>query len=156
MDDMIAKSTSIVRGTVTASWSAFTGPIIYTHYKIQVGEQFKGTASNTVEIMIPGGTVGNLHQAASGSPLLNRGDDSIFFLWTSNSGITWIMGLSQGLFALPAGSPAANATATRQASRELMLDPVTGRPVKDNALSMMLSDLRSRVAASLAAQGGVK
>ena len=31
LDDMVAQSTSIVRGTVTASWSAFTGSIIYTH-----------------------------------------------------------------------------------------------------------------------------
>ena len=37
-----------------------------------------------------------------------------------------------------------------------MLDPDTSRPVKDNALSMTLSALRSRIASTLAAQGGVK
>ena len=155
MDDMIGKSTSIVRGTVTASWSAFTGSVIYTHYKIQVSERFKGAASSTVEIMVPGGTVKDLHQGFSGSPLLNKGDEFVFFLWTSKAGITWITGLTQGLFTLPAGSPS-EATATRPPSRELTLDAVTGRPVKDTALSMSLSELRSRVAASVAAQGGAK
>ena len=152
MDDMIAKSTGIVRGTVTASWSAFTGSVIYTHYRIQVSESFKGAASSSVEIMVPGGTVKDLHQGFSGSPVLNKGDQFVFFLWTSKAGITWITGLTQGLFTLPAGSPA-DAVATRQPSRELTLDAATGRPVKDTALSMSLSDLRSRVAAS---QGGAK
>jgi hypothetical protein len=46
--------------------------------------------------------------------------------------------------------------ATRSASRELMLDPQTARPVKDSALSMKLSTLRSRIAASVAAHGGAK
>jgi hypothetical protein len=155
LDDMIAQSPSIVRGTVTASWAAFTGSIVYTHYKIQVSEQFKGTPSSSVEIMVPGGTVKESHQSFSGSPLLNQGDEFVFFLWTSKTGITWITGLTQGLFALPAGSPS-DATATRQPSRELTLDAATARPVKDTSLSMSLSELRARVAASLAAQGGAK
>jgi hypothetical protein len=37
-----------------------------------------------------------------------------------------------------------------------MLDPDTSRPVKDTALSMKLSVLRSRIAATLATQGGGK
>ena len=36
LDDMIARSTTIVRGKVTASWAAFTGSVIYTHYQVQV------------------------------------------------------------------------------------------------------------------------
>jgi hypothetical protein len=159
LDDMINRSTTIVRGTVTASWTAFTGSVIYTHYQIQVSEQFKGVRQNTVEIMTPGGAVKGLSQSFSGSPVLNQGDEFVFFLWTSKSGITWITGLTQGLFSV-GGDGATDRTATRSASRELMLDPDTSRPVKDTALSMKLSDLRSRIAATIAAtsaaQGGVK
>ena len=61
LDDMITRSTSIVRGKVTASWAAFTGSVIYTHYQIQVGEQFKGASRNSVEVMIPGGKIGRAH-----------------------------------------------------------------------------------------------
>jgi hypothetical protein len=46
--------------------------------------------------------------------------------------------------------------ATRSATHELMLDPETSRPVKDSTLTMRLSALRSHIAATLAAQGGVK
>ena len=155
LDDMITRSNTIVRGKVTSSWAAFTGSVIYTHYQIQVSEQFKGAGQNTVEVMTPGGTVKGLHQSFSGAPVLNQGDEFVFFLWTSKSGITWITGLTQGLFSL-AGETGTDLLATRAASRELMLDPDTSRPVKDNALTMSLSGLRSRIAATLAAQGGVK
>ena len=156
LDDMITRSSSIVRGKVTASWAAFTGSVIYTHYQIQVGEQFKGAGQSSVEIMIPGGTAKGLSQNFSGSPVLNQGDEFVFFLWTSKSGITWITGLTQGLFSLAPGDAGADRIATRSASRELMLDPDTARPVKDTALSMSLSALRTRIAATLAAPGGVK
>ena len=155
LDDMINRSTIIVRGKVTTSWAAFTGSVIYTHYQIQVSEQFKGAGRNSVEVMTPGGTAKGLTSSYSGSPVLNQGDEFVFFLWTGKGGITWITGLTQGLFSL-AGEGGTDRTATRSASRELMLDRQTSRQVKDSTLSMKLSDLRSRVAATLAAQGGVK
>ena len=157
LDDMITRSTSIVRGKVTTSWAAFTGSVIYTHYKIQVSESFKGPSQSSVEIMIPGGTVNGLQQNFSGAPVLHAGDEFVYFLWTSNRGITWITGLTQGLFALPGNAdPAVDRIATRTASRELMLDAATSRAVKDGALSLKLSDLRTRIAATLAAPGGAR
>jgi len=150
LDDLIVKSTAIVRGTVTDSWTAFHGRDIQTHYRIQVSERFKGPAQTTVEVIAPGGSVGDLHQNVAGSPVLNKGQEFVFFLWTSKSGVTWITGLTQGLFALSgSGDPMAN----RAGNRELTLDPATGRPVKDSALSMRLSDLRSRIAAKLGTTG---
>jgi hypothetical protein len=156
LDDMITRSTTIVRGTVTASWAAFTGSVIYTHYQVQVREQFKGTGQNSVEVMTPGGTVKGLKSSFSGSPVLNQGDEFVFFLWTGKGGITWITGLTQGLFSLAPGDAGTDRMATRSASRELMLDPETSRPVKDSTLTMKLSDLRTRIAATLASPGGVK
>jgi hypothetical protein len=145
LDDLIARSAAIVRGTVSDSWAAFTGSIIYTHYIIQVGETLKGASRNRVEIVVTGGTVNGLSQNFSGSPTLAKGDEFVFFLWTSKAGLTQIMGLTQGLFALPENG-SSDPTATRPPTRELMLDPATAHPVKDAALSMRLSDLRSRIA----------
>ena len=156
LDDMITRSTAIVRGKVAVSWAAYTGSVIYTHYQIQVSEQFKGTPRDSVEVMLPGGTAKGLSQSFSGSPVLKQGDEFVFFLWTSKGGITWITGLTQGLFSLPPGDGSTDPMATRAASRELMLDQQTSRPVKDAALIMSLSELRSRIAATLAAQGGGK
>ena len=155
LDDMITRSTTIVRGKVTGSWAAYTGSVIYTHYRISVSESFKGEAGATVEVMTPGGAVKNARQTFSGSPLLNEGDEFVFFLWTGKGGITWITGLTQGLFAI-SNSATGERMASRSASRELMLDAVTSRPVKDGALTMGLSALRARIAATMAAQGAVK
>jgi hypothetical protein len=152
LDEMIAKSTSIVRGTVSDSWAVFNGRDIFTHYKIQVDEGLKGPAQKSVEVTVPGGVYGNYHQTPSGSPVLNKGDQYIFFLWTSKAGVTWITGMTQGLFTVDRSS---DPVATRTASRELMLDAATARPVKDSAVSLKMSDLRARIAAK-AGPGGVQ
>ena len=143
--DLIAKSTAIVRGTVGGSYAAFRGPIIYTHYTVAVSEQMKGSSAATLDIVVPGGTANNLRQLFSGTPQLNKGDQFVFFLWTGPSGLTQIMGLTQGLFRLSSDS-AGGIVATRAASTELVLDPATGRPVKDQTLVMSLGQLRSRIA----------
>jgi len=152
-DDLAAKSTAIVRGKVTDAWPAMTGGVIYTHYKIRVAETFKGTVQSSVEIMVPGGTLNGVQQTFAGSPTLNSGDDLVLFLRTSkSSGITWIMGLTQGLFNLSSDGTS-DPAAVRPASRELMLDAATGKQVKDTAMNMRLSQLRSRIAASLSKAG---
>jgi len=154
MDDLIAQSTAIVRGTVVDSWAAPTGSVIYTHYKIQVSESLKGLRQGSVEVVVAGGVVNNLSQSFSGSPTLNKGDQFVLFLWTSRAGLTQIMGLTQGLFAIAPGA-STDPMATRAATRELMLDAKTAQPVKDAVLSMHLSDLRSLIANTLQASQGV-
>jgi len=148
LDDLIGKSTAIVRGKVTGSSAAFTGPVIYTHYTIQVEESLKGNNQGTVDVVVPGGTANGLRQSFAGAPAFHTGDEFVFFLYTGKSGLTTVTGLTQGLFALP-GDAGADPTATRNATREMMLDPASGRPVKDQTLTMKLSDLRSRIAAGL-------
>ncbi len=73
LDDMINRSTMIVRGKVTASWAAFSGSVIYTHYQVQVSEQFKGASRTSVEIMTPGGTVKGLQPELFGFPSAKSG-----------------------------------------------------------------------------------
>ena len=41
-DDLVQKSTAIVRARVTGSYSAARGSLIYTYYKIQVLDRWKG------------------------------------------------------------------------------------------------------------------
>ena len=150
MDDMISKSSAIVRGKVATSWAAYSGRNIFTHYTIQVSERFKGTGGNSVEIVVPGGVINNLRQSFPGTPALAPGDEDVFFLWTSRAGLTQVLGLTQGLFQLASGG-AQDPVATRSATRELMLERGTGRPVKDQTLVMHLSELRSQIASTLAA-----
>jgi hypothetical protein len=152
LTDMIQQSTAIVRGTVTSSHVTQQGRLIYTHYTVQVTELFKGSSASSVDIVVPGGTLNNVRQSFAGTPSFQAGDDYVFFLWTGPSGMTHIVGLTQGLFAMSETS-SRNPVATRAASSEVMLDPATGHQVKDQTLIMNLSDLRSVIAKSLSGAG---
>jgi hypothetical protein len=142
LEDMIAQSTSIVRGKVNASSTQFHGPVIYTHYKIQVAERYKGANSSEAEIIVPGGSVNGVRQDVAGAPQLNAGDTYVLFLWKGNSGWTHIIGLTQGLFQVGDGDDPA---AVRIPSAELMLDRATGHAVKEDRLSLRLSELKARI-----------
>jgi hypothetical protein len=144
LDDMIAKSTSIVRGKVASAYAAASGPVIYTNYTVEVSERLKGAAGSSVQVSVPGGVANGLRQTFSGAPTLNLGDEFVFFLFTGRDGRTAIIGLTQGLFALPSDG-SSDPLSTRSASRELMLDRTSGRPVKDQTMVMRLSELRTRI-----------
>jgi hypothetical protein len=150
LDDMTSKSTIIVRGKITGSSTAFSGtaPVIYTHYSIKVYEWLKGLGPKSLDVVVPGGVVNQVRQSFSGAPTFNSGDEYVFFLWTSQAGITQVIGLTQGLFSV-AQDGSLDPVATRSASHELMLDQRTGLPVKDQPMVMHLSELRSRISTAL-------
>lgn len=148
MADMIGQSTSIEHAKVVGAWTAFSGPVIYTHYRLQVSERWKGAA--ITEIVLFGGEAGGVRQVYSGVPQLNAGDDFVFFLWTNKAGMTHVVGLTQGLFAV-ARDGSADPGVTRPASHEHMLDARSGRQVQDQTLGMKLSQLRSQVSGALGA-----
>jgi hypothetical protein len=150
MNDLIAKSTAIVRGTVQASYTAFSGPVIFTHYRVQVVEKWKGAAGATVDVAVPGGVVNGIRQTYSGAPQFQPGDGYVLFLWTGKSGMTQIMGFSQGAFAV-AQDGSSDPSLTRNPTRELMLDPATHAQVTDRPVTMRLSELRSLVENALGA-----
>jgi hypothetical protein len=129
-----------------------SGPVIYTHYQIQVSERYKGAAQSTVDLAILGGVFNGIRQVWGGAPKLNAGDEYVFFLWTGKSGLTQVMGLSQGLFAV-AQDGSKDPAVTHAATHETMLDHNTGRPVQDHTLTMPLSGLKAEISAALAPQG---
>ena len=65
------------------------------------------------------------------------------FLWTSRSGLTQIIGLSQGLFSVMQNS-GGDAVLVRPAITELMVD-ASGHVINSQAVTINLSDLRSRI-----------
>jgi hypothetical protein len=83
LSDMIGQSTAIEHAKVVTSWAAFSGPVIYTHYQLQVSERWKGSA--ITEIVVYGGVANGIRQAYAGAPQLNPGDDYVFFLQQSRS-----------------------------------------------------------------------
>ena len=53
--DMIGQSTTIEHAKVVGAWAAFSGPVIYTHYKLQVVRKGK-----SLEMSIAGQQIGVL------------------------------------------------------------------------------------------------
>jgi hypothetical protein len=148
LDDLIKQSTAIVRGKVLNSYTATSGPVVYTHYRVQTSETLKGTARATVEFQLPGGVSNNMRQNFAGVPQFQPGDEFVFFLWTGKSGATQVLGLTQGLFSVAPGG-ASDPVTTRAASHEVMLEHGTGKQVKDQTLTMRLSELRTLIQSTL-------
>ena len=153
MNEMAQQATAIVRARVVSSSASFTGSTIYTHYKLQVTETWKAAqGAAPAEIMVPGGVANGYRQSFPGAPLLHAGSEYVLFLWTSQAGITHIIGLTQGLFNV-ATQTNGSVQATRQPSGETMLD-ASGWQVEDRGLQMGLADLKAGVAQALSAAAG--
>jgi len=153
LDDMIRLSTAIVHGKAQRTSSSYRNSIIYTNYQVQVTETLKGSAASQLDIVVPGGAANRLQQTFAGAPTLAPGQDYVLFLWTSKSGLTQIIGLSQGLFGVGT-NPSGQLMVSRGASTEPMVN-AAGQPVSDSAMQMLLSDLRIRIQKTLSA-GGAK
>lgn len=146
MDQMIDQSTEIVRARLISSAGVARGPVIYTAHQLQVLESLKGKLPAQTVVYTPGGTAMGLQQSFSGSPELKQGQEYVLFLWMGKSGLRQVIGLSQGAFTLRQNA-AGEMVAAREPSRELMLSPDSGTPVKDDLLSVRLTELRRRVGA---------
>lgn len=148
LDDLVQQSTAIVRGRVVGSYTGFRGSVIYTHWKVQVVERWKGSTAAAVEVLIPGGVNGAYRQSVTGAPRLIEGKEYLLFLWTSKTGPTFLTGLTQGLFDLP-NNDAGEVMATRAASSEIMLERGTWQPVKDEPVEMRLREMSSRIVSAM-------
>jgi len=143
MDDLIRQSTAVLRVKVRGSYTALRGADIYTFYKLSLVENLKTGGTEPTELAVQGGAYHGVRQVVAGAPALAIGQEYVVFLLTSRSGLSVILGLAQGLYQMTldaAGQPAL----TRPAAFEHMVDQ-NGRTVNDQAITMGLGDLRSRI-----------
>ena len=144
--DLVQKSTDIVRAKVLGYDTSFRGTpgrggILYTHYTVQVLERWKGNPAAQMDVAVPGGYLQNVRQTFPGAPTLDQNVEYVFFLWTSRSGLTQIMGLSQGLL-IEKVDAGGDIVLSRNASSEPMVDS-SGQAVSDTSFTMSLSAFRS-------------
>jgi len=151
LEDMAQQSTAIVRARVIGSRMAARGAgnaaDIYTYFQLQVLETWKSSGHAPAEVAIPGGVSNGIRQVATGAPELKAGQEYVLFLWTGRSGLTQVIGLTQGVFRL-SEEGSGGGVAQRPAASELMLNS-SGSPVEDRPVSIQLQDLRSRVRKAL-------
>jgi hypothetical protein len=143
LSDITSSATAIVRARVTGSSTSRIGPTIYTHYQLQTSETWKGTAP--AEVLLPGGTYSGLRQSFPGVPQLTIGNEYVLFLWTSpTTGITHIVGFSQGIFNVTQQSDG-SVLASRPATSETMHNAI-GVEVRDQPVSMTVNAMKASVA----------
>ncbi len=143
-EEMVAKSTSIVRGRIALSSVKKHGAIFYSHYTVQVAEQFKGPSAKVIDVVLPGGTIGRSQQTFSGVPTIAADSELVLFLWTSKSGLTHIIGMTQGMFQVTKDATGATIF-SRDAIREGLIDARTGRAANDGGIRMTSTEFATRV-----------
>jgi hypothetical protein len=143
-DEMVSKSTSVVRGKIALSSVRQHGAIYYSHYTVQVSEQYKGPTAKMIDVVLPGGTIGRNQQTFSGVPVFAADTELVLFLWTSKGGLTHVIGLSQGVFQVSKDATG-KMIFSREAIREGMVDGRTGRPVSDGGMRFTAAEFAARV-----------
>jgi len=146
LDDLIQKSTAIVQAKVVGSYADFRGAEIFTHWKLDIEQQWKG--AHQAEVLVPGGSARGYRESVPGAPQLTAGKEYVLFLWTSKSGATYLTGWGQGVFELSKDS-AGKLMATRAAAAETVVEHGTWRPVRDDGVQMPLQELAGRISATL-------
>jgi hypothetical protein len=147
MNDLILQSTAIVRAKITGSRTAAVGKDIFTYYQLQVSDTLKNGGILPAEFAVPGGVYGNLRQIGIGSPVFTEGQEYVLFLWTNRSGMTQVIGLTQGMFNLTQDASGATVL-NRPAIADQMLDK-SGKAVTDQPVTMKWSELRSMIVKTL-------
>ncbi len=146
-EEMVAKSTAIVRAKIGAATGRHNGALVYTHHRIAILETWKGSLGIVADIVVPGGQIGRLQQTVAGAPVLPVGDELILFLWTSPGGLTHVIGLSQGVFQLE--RDAAGSVTLNRGPLAASLVTAAGRPTSDDGMRMGLTEFKSRVSSAL-------
>jgi hypothetical protein len=141
--EMSQQSTSIVRAKVTGVSAALKGSDAYTLYQLQIWETWKRGALTPNAVAVPGGVAGGIRQVVPGAPALQPGAEYVLFLWTGRSGLTQIIGLSQGVFRI-AGENGRPIETQRDAKPNVKLDPqVTRIGSQERMVDRQGKDVRS-------------
>ena len=143
LDELIQKSTGIVRGRVAGSYTVRRGSLNYTLVRVKVLERWKGPEQATIEVTLPGGVVSGVRQTIAGVPELTEGAEYIFFLWTGRNQLTQLLGLSQGVLDITRDTQGIKLSRSRVDA--MLVDPATGAQVEDDPVSVRLSEFDQRV-----------
>jgi hypothetical protein len=84
---------------------------------LQAGTYLKGSARETLMVVVPGGTVGRYMNVTVGAPAFTAGDEAVFFLTTRGRELA-IFGLNQGVFRV---------STERASQRRLVTPPLMSR-----------------------------
>jgi hypothetical protein len=102
LEEMVARSETIVSGQVARIWTAWDGPhrFIWTHTEISVNNVAKGNRSEKVVVSEPGGVVDGVGMQLAGTPRYTPGEQVMVFLERMPNGYLRTAGMGQGKLSL--------------------------------------------------------
>src|SRR3954452_1169434 len=97
--ELVAVSSTIVHGRVVDVRAVWVDGrrAIETFLTIDADEYYKGSASRTLTVRVPGGQIGRFRTIVVGAPEFQSGDEVVLFL-RAYEGRVSIVGLSQGAY----------------------------------------------------------
>lgn len=98
-DEKVEKAVAIVVGRCVKSESRWdpTHRWIVTYSTFKVSNTIKGTAAQEVTVVVPGGSVGGMHQSSVGLPAFSEGSENVLFIRNTNAGPT-VLYFDQGAY----------------------------------------------------------
>ena len=104
IDTIAASSSHIVRGEVVSAESQWDSShsYIYTNIKLRVRDRYKGACTDTINIVVPGGVVGETGLFVEHAAELKLGEDVVVFL--SQAGVVFdVTAYEQGKYTIASG-----------------------------------------------------
>jgi hypothetical protein len=146
-------SDTIVQGKVSRAEAKMSkdGARISTHVYVDVSDSLKGSAAKTVEVVQPGGIVGDIGQRVSGTSDLKVGDEVVVFLEKRGPAFR-LYGMAQGCYRVERSTDGAAAFVTPDSEGDAMLvDAVTHAAVTKPHTAMKLDDFKAQVRQAIVA-----
>ncbi len=161
-EEVVARSQSIVQGTVVRSWADWDEDhtAIWTHYEIDVSASLKGEEGETVVVSEPGGSVGGRQMHIAGTPKYEIGEEVMLFAVPTPIGYLRTCGWGQGKFKVSASGETPSGKAVRSSLAGVQLVEGCSRKGIARAQTplrsfqgMDLDQFKERVRRTVAAQG---
>jgi len=103
--EVVSEASTIVRGRVTDVRAVrSTAGEVESVVTIAVESALKGSAERFVSMRVPGGTIGRYRTVMIGAPLMQVGEQAVFFLKRGAGNSLWPVGLAQGIYRVNPGA----------------------------------------------------
>lgn len=135
-DEKVENASAIVLGRLVAQesrWDA-AGKWILTYSTFQVEKVMKGSPSQEITLVTPGGVVGNIAQEVVGVPKFEKGDEHVVFVRNSQSGPT-VLYFEQGAYRVKKDGRG-DRIVTPVAAAPVLVDSQRGTVVPERARSL--------------------
>lgn len=148
-EEKVERAGAIVLGRCTATTSELdpSGRWIVTRARFAVAKNFKGSPAPEVEVVMPGGRVGTLHQQAVGIPSFSVGDERLIFVGDSAAGPS-VLYFDQGTYRVERDS-SGTAFVEPVTSHLVLVDPQTGKAIPQGEPRRSLAEFERDVRSAL-------